>query len=321
MRTLFAVVALAGACIGAALAGEAKTAGQKYPAFEVGMLNDAALEEMPSGVLAKVNDKKITKKYLEAKIAEAPAEEKEMFEQTKPFLLAQLVQREALLGVARREGFVKEGADETAENSAIQAMVKKRVDGVKVTDEELRKLYEKHKGELGGASFDESKEMLREYLTNQKQQEILTGFLKEVSRDTKVSVNEKWAAEQNAMLTDNPLDKGRQSGKITMVEFGADWCAPCKQLAPIIKEVEKEQKDVNVVVINVDKNRELSLRYAVRNLPTLVYFSADGKEVYRQEGLTTKKDIVSKLESIRKGKAAGEAAPDDEVHKLAPFEE
>lgn len=58
-----------------------------------------------------------------------------------------------------------------------------------------------------------------------------------------------------------------------LVDFYADWCAPCRQVAPILKQLKSELGEkVKIIKINVDKNREISVRYNVRSIPTLFIF-------------------------------------------------
>jgi thioredoxin 1 len=82
-----------------------------------------------------------------------------------------------------------------------------------------------------------------------------------------------------------------------LVDFYADWCGPCKMLAPILKQVKEELGgDVKIVKIDVDKNQPLANQYQVRGVPTLLLFK-NGKQVWRQSGVLQKKDIVGVVKS------------------------
>lgn len=77
------------------------------------------------------------------------------------------------------------------------------------------------------------------------------------------------------MMTINSLEQLTKSTKsgVTIVDFYADWCGPCKALAPTLEQLESESKeDVKVVKINVDENPELAQDYEVRGIPTLFFF-------------------------------------------------
>ncbi|TYQ00258.1 thioredoxin [Tenacibaculum adriaticum] len=87
------------------------------------------------------------------------------------------------------------------------------------------------------------------------------------------------------------------SDKPVLVDFHADWCGPCKMLAPILKEVKHELGDaIKIVKIDVDKNQSLSLKYQVRGVPTMILFK-NGKQVWRQSGVLQKNEIISIIKS------------------------
>lgn len=84
--------------------------------------------------------------------------------------------------------------------------------------------------------------------------------------------------------------------KPVLIDFHAEWCGPCKMLAPIIKEVAQEiGEKVRVIKIDIDKNQALAQKYQVRGVPTLALFK-DGKIIWRESGVKTKHQIVSSVE-------------------------
>lgn len=78
-----------------------------------------------------------------------------------------------------------------------------------------------------------------------------------------------------------------------LVDFFADWCGPCKMLAPILKEVKDSlRNDVSIIKIDVDKNQSLAAKYQVRGVPTMLLFK-NGKQVWRQSGVLQKEEIIN----------------------------
>lgn len=85
---------------------------------------------------------------------------------------------------------------------------------------------------------------------------------------------------------------------VTLVDFFATWCGPCKMLSPVIDEIASEMEGKAVVVkVDSDQLGELCAEYNIRLLPTLVFFK-DGKEVDKIVGVAEKEDIIEKLNSL-----------------------
>ena len=81
------------------------------------------------------------------------------------------------------------------------------------------------------------------------------------------------------------------SSKPVLVDFWAQWCAPCRMLAPTVEAVaERFSETASVVKMNVDDNPSTSQRYGIKGIPTLILFR-DGKEVERVVGATSKESI------------------------------
>ena len=82
------------------------------------------------------------------------------------------------------------------------------------------------------------------------------------------------------------------NNNLVLVDFYAEWCGPCKMLAPIISEIKEELKDkVYVIKVNVDEDEELSNKFGIYSIPTLVLIK-DGKEIDRKVGYNTKQILV-----------------------------
>lgn len=88
-----------------------------------------------------------------------------------------------------------------------------------------------------------------------------------------------------------------KDNKPVLVDFFAEWCGPCKTMAPILKDAKSELGDaIKIIKIDVDKNQELAAKYQVRGVPTLVLFK-EGKQLWRQSGVVQKSQIVDLVKS------------------------
>jgi thioredoxin 1 len=88
-------------------------------------------------------------------------------------------------------------------------------------------------------------------------------------------------------------------GMVTMVDLGADKCAPCKLMAPILLDLEEEyQGRVAIIFLDVWKDKKPADHFGVRAIPTQIFFDATGKERYRHLGFLSKESIVAQLKKM-----------------------
>lgn len=84
------------------------------------------------------------------------------------------------------------------------------------------------------------------------------------------------------------------ANKPVLIDFWAEWCAPCKMLSPVISELGDEVKDAKICKVNVDEQPELAAKFRVASIPMLVLIK-DGQVVNSSVGLQPKKNIVNMI--------------------------
>ena len=104
-------------------------------------------------------------------------------------------------------------------------------------------------------------------------------------------------SEQVKHVTDSSFDQDvLQSNKPVLVDFWAEWCAPCRMSGPIIDQIASDfAASATVVKLNVDDNTATAQRYGIKGIPTLILFN-EGKEVERVVGATSKDSITRIIE-------------------------
>lgn len=85
---------------------------------------------------------------------------------------------------------------------------------------------------------------------------------------------------------------------VVVVDFYADWCAPCKMLSPVLEEIQEEMKDqIEIVKVDVDNNPVTSLTYSVSSIPTVIIFK-DGKLIDKKVGFMPKELLKESIEEV-----------------------
>ena len=95
-------------------------------------------------------------------------------------------------------------------------------------------------------------------------------------------------------LSDDNFNEAVKDG-LTLVDFYADWCGPCRMMAPILEAVAAERADLTVAKVNVDESAALASRFGVMSIPTLVLLDG-GEEVKRIVGARPKDALLQELE-------------------------
>ncbi len=99
------------------------------------------------------------------------------------------------------------------------------------------------------------------------------------------------------ILKDKSFDEQLLNHDLLLVDFWAEWCGPCKMIAPILEEIQREKEGVlQIGKLDVDENMETARRYEVMSIPTLILFKK-GEPVLRMVGARSKSALLREIEA------------------------
>ena len=99
-------------------------------------------------------------------------------------------------------------------------------------------------------------------------------------------------------VTDANFEELVNSGKPMVLDFWAEWCGPCRMVAPIIDELATEYEGrVTIGKMDVDNNNDVVAQFGIRNIPTVLFFK-DGQVVDKQVGAAPKPTFVAKVDAL-----------------------
>ena len=99
---------------------------------------------------------------------------------------------------------------------------------------------------------------------------------------------------QPLTITDSEFDDVINSDKPVLVDFWAEWCGPCRMIAPILEEIAAEHDSITIAKLNIDENPQAPGRYDVMSIPTLILFQ-DGQPKKRVVGAKGKNALLADL--------------------------
>jgi thioredoxin 1 len=271
------------------------------------------LENPSRQVLARVNGEKIMVEQLNKELAKVePPIVRDMLREEPVKFLEGMIVKTILLQEAKKQGVsspTKTYKDATKDSPSPEELIltefmeKKFPSPPEVTREEVEEFYKMYRDRMEGKSLKEITPAIEQIIREIKKREALGQFLEELRKNAKVEMNQdrlqKIAAKPPESNTEEDFKKALASGKPVLIDFGANSCVPCRQMRPILREIDKEYTGkTRALVIDVYKYQNLAREYKVQLIPTLVFFDSKGKEAFRHVGVLEKDKIVAKLKEI-----------------------
>ena len=262
--------------------------------------------------LAHVNSEKITVEQFNKELGQVENPLRDMYKEEPGQFLDMIIIKTLLLQEAKKQGVsapaktYKDTGKESLspEEAAIGELMKKKFSSPPaVTSEEVNAFYSMFKDRMGGKPLNEVAPMIEQVIREGKQREELGRFINDLRNTAKIEINQdrlkRIAAKPPESDSEEDFKKAMTSGKPVLVDFGANSCVPCRQMRPLLKEINSEYSGkARVLVIDIYKYQDLAKQHQIQLIPTLVFFDSKGKEVFRHVGAWGKEEIAAKLKEI-----------------------
>jgi len=271
-----------------------------YPGLTTGALAFASASTLPEGTLLNAGELVINSKQLSEEIAGADEKMQPALRKNAFFILEKMATFKLLLSEARAAA-AKSSDDisQKKEQAIIQDHLLSLMKMLEVADEEIVVFYNSNTEMFGGATLAQIKPQIRQFLLQQKQQELVNERIRTIGRRMPIEISAPWLKAQAALAKDNPVDKARASGRASLVDFGSTGCVPCDMMAPILETLREKYKDkVNVLFIHVGEEPILASRYGVQSIPIQIFFDKSGKEFFRHVGFFPQDQIETKISEM-----------------------
>ena len=274
-----------------------RTVDALYPNLASGALTYAQPKALPDGVLLKADGVEIKLSDIEAAIAQQPLQVRAMLQKEMFYVLEQEAAGKLLVQAARKALEAQgQALDAMNDDQLIATLFDQLTKDIEATEQEQRAFYDANPKFFPGTPFDRAQPMIAQHLAREKKQLFVDDYIKTLGQRMTIEVAEAWTKQQALAAKNNPLDNVRQNGKPTIAMFyAASPCCP-DTMGPVLSEVRKQFGDkLNVVILNPATEPILAARYAARGNPYLVFFGAEGKEIFRQQGAMSRQQMDDKL--------------------------
>jgi len=265
-------------------------------------------------VIATVNGEKIPVALFRTSLEKIDPSSRDLINESPQKLLDLIINRTLLLQQARKEGVAapKEGnavpspTGQDADDAIIVAYFDKKMAALPpVSNEMIDNIYETYKDQMGGRTKEEAAVLIRQMLDQQRQNEEAGKLIDDLRGKAKIDVNQKElqkltvAAPGLETQTEADFRKAVTGGKPMIVDFGSNSCIPCRQLRPVLQKVKNDYKGkLEVLIIDIRNNEKLANEYRIQIIPTVVFFDAAGKEIFRHQGFMTEEKIKEQLSKM-----------------------
>lgn len=271
-----------------------QSVGDAHPYLCSGALKDAVLSRVPGQAIVTAGTIKLTQKDVDAAVAGYPVYQREQAKQYPVFVLEKLVAEKLIAQEA--EAWVKKDGRTMTGSTLIDAYLTAKVPAQTVTDAEVREFYEANASMVGGAPFEQVKDVMKSLLLSEKTEAARDQFVNSAGKRHKILISQDWVKARSERWAENPVEKARASGKPSLVVFSVIGC--CDKMHPVFSSISaKYTEQISAVFVNTREQTVLPQLYGVSTIPVELILDAKGNEVFRNKGFMSEESIVAQFKA------------------------
>ena len=272
---------------------------EAFPELAASTLANAELVALPEDVVIYSGDIVIRESLIDERVEDVPDHIREQLLNNKFFIVEHRFEELFLLERAREMFVDSPDHQGLSDRELFEDFYFRLTADIEVTQEEMREFYESNRAMMGDAGFSDVAFRIEVFLLQQKQEAFLDAYLRDQLRDRVIYVSDRHIRDYGASAIMNPIEQVRANGRPSMINFGRVDNPTCQRMAPAREAIRNKYRDrVDVVFIPVDKETYLSSRFAIRMIPTTIFFDGEGLEVKRLVGLLTEQEMEQEIERL-----------------------
>ena len=215
---------------------DAKTVEQLYPNLAAGILTYAKAGVLQDGVLLKTSDIQITQSDIDAVIAKQPPQFQQELRQNAFFVLEQEATGKLLKKLAK-ESLSSQSKDVNSmdDNQLVNTFFEDITKDINVADGDIEKFYKENESIFCGTPLEKVRGQIGSFVLQDKKQKFVDEYIKTIGQRIDIQVSDSWTKQQAEFAKDNPLDKARANGKVTLAVFSAKSCCGPDKMLPVIE--------------------------------------------------------------------------------------
>ncbi len=271
----------------------------KFPQLMDTPLANAEIVSLPDGIFLRGNDVTVSKKNVEDQLAQVPEENRDMLRDNFLFIAEQLFTEKLLLSSAKKE--LAETRDITGleDREIFGYFFEGMTESIEISDQDIDSFYHQNQQMMGDMDLETAKPQIKNFLRQQQQQHMIEEYVIDVLQNTSIEISSYWVENHITEVMDNEIDNARINGKPSFIVFSSEATENTQPMKPVVDNLSNEYEgQADVLYIAVDKEPILATRYAIQDVPTLIFFDNVGQEIGRHTGIVDEQEIKQQINML-----------------------